>query len=84
MNICLNIFQEIELNTDAIVTVRGEDFDSLDEGLVREEVVLLSDHQTIATFWQEVSAIAEEFRDECLCPILCIDLLMSEVIYDRN
>ena len=78
-----DIFQDINLNTDAVITVQGEDFD-FPEKPVLEQEVYLADHQTISEFWKEVSEVANEFRNKNLCPVLAIKMLMTEVIYDRN
>ena len=78
-----DIFQDINLNTDAVITVQGEDFDYPGEPLLAQGVYL-ADHQTSSEFWKEVSEVANEFRNKNLCPVLSIKMLMTEVIYDRN
>ena len=82
MNIRLKIFQDITLDTDAIITVRGEDFDLPGEEPDRIEELCLLDHKTIESFWSEVLEFAKELRNENLNPILDIQIPVSEVLND--
>ena len=81
--ISIDMFQDINLNTDAVITVQGEDFDYPGEPLLAQEVYL-ADHQTSSEFWKEVSSVASGFRNQNLCPILSIKMLITEVLHDQH
>ena len=84
MNIELKLFHDINLDTDAVIEVLGEDFESPGEGAWFAEEISLADHTTIAAFWDEVSAVAKKIRHGGLCPVLNIKIPMIEVRNDYN
>lgn len=84
MSTQLKLFRDINLDTDAVIEVLGEDFNSPGEGACLAEQIYLADHTTMDAFWDEVSEVSKRFRHKGMCPVLNIKIPMIEVRNDYH
>jgi hypothetical protein len=77
------LFKNININTDAVITLIGEELDAPGSPVLAEDV-RLDDHTNMETFWQKIEAITEDFTDQDLYIVLRIELPISEVLYDHR
>ena len=54
MSTRLKLFRDINLDTDAVIEVLGEDFNSPDEHACLAAQIYLADHTAMDAFWDEV------------------------------
>lgn len=79
MSTRLKLFRDINLNTDAVIEVLVEDFNSPGEDACLAAQIYLADHTTMDAFWDEVSEVSKRFRHEGMCRVLNIKIPIIEV-----
>ena len=77
------LFKNIDINTDAVITLIGEELDAPGSPVLTEDVHL-DDHPNMETFWQEIEAITGDFIDQDLYIVLRIELPLAEALHDHR
>lgn len=77
-----DLFENIDINADAVITLLVEESDSIrSAGLLAQEVEL-SDHLTMESFLREVKTVITQFEDKGSHPVIRIELPSAEVLRD--
>ena len=77
------LFKNININTDAVITLIGEELDAPGSPVLTADVHL-DDHPNMETFWQKIEAITGDFIDQDLYIVLRIELPLAEALHDHR